>query len=41
MEESNTNVEETAELADRIGDAFEKTAKKIKEFNKDIYDTTL
>ena len=40
MEKSNESVEETAELADRIGNAFEKTAEKIKNFNKDIYDLT-
>ena len=40
-EESLARVERTTELADRIGTAFEETASKVRDFNKDIYDLTL
>ena len=40
-EESLARVERTTELADRVGTAFEATAAKVRDFNKDIYDLTL
>ena len=38
MAMSDENVAKTTALADRVGNAFEKTAAKVRDFNKDIFD---